>query len=348
MQAGRGWLVGILAYNSSMMDVQMGDRETGITDIPDWERLKDEVFCPLCDYNLRMLTVPRCPECGYTFEWPEVLDPRRRLHKYLFEHHPERGFKAFWRTAIGGWRPKRFWTSLHPIQPSYPKRIFIYWLGSVGILLCVLVLLHFYITVHYVNQANAARTNMIVQFENPRGWYKQFKQKILKSYDSIQAYMDDRYPQMTLGSGLFRARYSRQQRGFLHLAIIMLVWPWLTFGSLMVFRWSMRRAKIKTVHVLRCCIYCYDLIMWVGLIFFILIIPPLFIVFLPSITQSYEELIFYVVSVALLIAFFRMWMAYRYYLRFNHPFLTVFASQVIVCMASLELLILLHLISMGF
>jgi len=27
--------------------------------------LKDrDVFCPLCNYNLRNLTVPRCPECG--------------------------------------------------------------------------------------------------------------------------------------------------------------------------------------------------------------------------------------------------------------------------------------------
>ena len=24
-----------------------------------------DVFCPLCKYNLRNLTIPRCPECGY-------------------------------------------------------------------------------------------------------------------------------------------------------------------------------------------------------------------------------------------------------------------------------------------
>ena len=52
---------------------------------PDWDAIRHDVPCPLCDYNLRGLRDPRCPECGYQFEWPEVLDPRRQEHDYLLE-----------------------------------------------------------------------------------------------------------------------------------------------------------------------------------------------------------------------------------------------------------------------
>ena len=56
-----------------------------MTDVAEAETL----HCPLCEYNLRGLSEPRCPECGYRFEWAELRDPSRRLHPYLFEHHPE-------------------------------------------------------------------------------------------------------------------------------------------------------------------------------------------------------------------------------------------------------------------
>ena len=56
----------------------------------DWNNIPGEVYCPLCEYNLRGITEPRCPECGYAFDWADVLDPRRRLRPYVFEHHPER------------------------------------------------------------------------------------------------------------------------------------------------------------------------------------------------------------------------------------------------------------------
>ncbi len=40
--------------------------------LPIPSRIDFEVPCPRCEYNLRGLTVPRCPECGLTFEWNEV------------------------------------------------------------------------------------------------------------------------------------------------------------------------------------------------------------------------------------------------------------------------------------
>ena len=79
---------------------------------PDWSTVADEIHCPLCEYNLRGLSEPRCPECGYQFEWPELLDITRRAHPYLFEHHPERNIWSFFRTLFGGQRPSVFWRSL--------------------------------------------------------------------------------------------------------------------------------------------------------------------------------------------------------------------------------------------
>src|SRR5687768_5496500 len=95
---------------------------------PDWPATTEPVCCPLCDYDLRGLAEPRCPECGYRFTWPEVLDPARRVHPYLFEHYPHRSAWAFLRTLLGGLRPRRFWTGLLPAQPGRPRRIVDYWL----------------------------------------------------------------------------------------------------------------------------------------------------------------------------------------------------------------------------
>src|SRR5690348_6555559 len=74
-------------------------------DAPDWDAVPDELNCPLCEYNLRGLREPRCPECGYRFAWRDLTDPERRVHPYLFEHHPRQNYWSFRETARGGLRP---------------------------------------------------------------------------------------------------------------------------------------------------------------------------------------------------------------------------------------------------
>ena len=95
------------------------------------------VPCPMCDYDLRGQPEPRCPECGYRFEWPQLPDPALKRHPYLFEHHPRRNVRSFVRTLLGGVLPRRFWRSLRPSQPSAPRRLVLYWvlatlLGACG------------------------------------------------------------------------------------------------------------------------------------------------------------------------------------------------------------------------
>src|SRR5688572_13757465 len=62
-----------------------------------------------------------CPLCEY-----ELRDPARRLHPYLFEHHRERNIWSFRKTLLGSIRPRRFWGTLFPTQPSFPRRLLIY------------------------------------------------------------------------------------------------------------------------------------------------------------------------------------------------------------------------------
>lgn len=100
---------------------------TSSLDHPDWQDPATEVLCPLCQYNLRGLSEPRCPECGYQFQWRDVLDPARRTHPYLFEHHPGRRWRSFWKTAFMAMLPWRFWKTLLPVQTSFPRRLLLYW-----------------------------------------------------------------------------------------------------------------------------------------------------------------------------------------------------------------------------
>jgi hypothetical protein len=75
---------------------------------PDWNAIAHEVLCPLCEYNLRGLSEGRCPECGYRFEWSVITDLAARPHPFLFEHHPERNVRSFFRTLWGTITPTRF------------------------------------------------------------------------------------------------------------------------------------------------------------------------------------------------------------------------------------------------
>ena len=100
---------------------------TDVASAPDWSAVNNGVPCPLCDYDLRGLSEPRCPECGYRFSWHELLDPKIAPHAYLFEHHPRRNILSFLRTLRATWRPRTFWRSIAPTQPISFRRLLIYW-----------------------------------------------------------------------------------------------------------------------------------------------------------------------------------------------------------------------------
>lgn len=323
---------------------------TTTTAAPDWNTINEEILCPLCDYNLRGLTEPRCPECGYTCDWAELLDPNRRRHPYLFEHHPERNVLSFWQTTVGGLRPNRFWSALHPAQPSVARRLLLYWLCYTSFFLVALAG-GMLATVHDRARRDVARNIARGHGNAPR--------RIRMTRDEInqrgtwRGNLNARRPTRLTAEFVWDTAVARGRvQDYFVVGSIAIAWPWLTTAALMIFRMSMRKARIRTIHVLRCVLYGYDLVAWLGLA---LLVATLLAVVLQdgswlsgldlfSVRRMNSAAIrgtswlgddrtFAAGCLALwLFAAFRVSIAYQLYLRFDHPTATVFAAQGIVAL----------------
>jgi hypothetical protein len=294
-----------------------------------------DVPCPMCDYNLRGLTDPRCPECGYTFEWPDLLDPTRRKHKYLFEHHPERNVWSFMRTAVGGLLPWRFWRSLRPEQPSNLRRLIVYWL----ITACGVFTIHvgvYGLVCAFTNTNNTfARPRVIAQLNKPQ--FAQDIKPFIIQYGSLQAYADALFP-LPPSSAFFLQAW-RDFRSEPHALVnseaivCFLLLPWMTALSLMLFQATMRRARVRGDHVLRCCLYSFDGGWWFGLLTAGSCAAtiadalwnsnaPRFVKFLPVVLG--------LIAAALLVSgIVKLLFAYRMYMRFPHAITTVMLALTI-------------------
>ncbi len=270
---------------------------------PDWDSIARDVHCPLCEYNLRGLVEPRCPECGYRFAWAELLDPKLALHPYLFEHHPERNVWSFCKTALGGLRPVRFWRSLSPTQPIRPRRLTIYWVVA------MLIALPAAMGLFAVDWA----TLDILARSGRWGWVSQ--------YGALAIAWRQTGPRC-LGWWAFAC-----------------TWPWLTVLALMIFRASMRKAQIKAFHVRRCVLYTADALAWgAGAIFVYsagsfacwLYIDPNYYIF------GLKGECFLVLLAAYVFLCCRLAVAFQVYLRFDRPWLTILATQIIVVLVAIN------------
>ena len=201
---------------------------------PDWEAVED-ISCPLCGYNLRGLTEARCPECGSKFTWDELLDPRRREHPYLFEHHPRRNWWSFHRTFLGGLNPQAFWTTLHPMQPGSVWRLTLY-----GLIVTTLAFCFALATV---------------------------PARACAEFDFLQSAWGWRTPGLSRATTVANdtTRILTSGEYYLFLAIP-LAWAVMTFLSFLLFAVSMSKACVKTVHVARAVVYSFDVIavIWIA------------------------------------------------------------------------------------
>ncbi len=83
---------------------------------PNWPAIDFDLLCSRCDYNLRTLTLPRCPECGLTFDWAEAIESTRRHSDTLFEHAWNvRPIRSWLATTWACLWPTTFWqrVSIH-------------------------------------------------------------------------------------------------------------------------------------------------------------------------------------------------------------------------------------------
>ena len=314
----------------------------------DWGKVDGDINCPMCDYNLRGLAEARCPECGYRFEWVDLVEPERRRHPYLFEHHPRRKVWSFYRTVKGGMRPGKFWTGLHPAQPSYKGRLVGYWLlanlATVLLVVLALALMAIELTreLHADRVAELASYNWRVAAvaKNPavaQGGPAQYRTKAAFDLDMDQMYPLP--PSMDFFRFLWRRSYDRGGGlvALVGIALFMMGWPWVVFLPLMIFRQSMGRAKVKTIHVVRCVVYCSDTTVWmVGMAFVgVVVLAVAMPMWMPMWSGAYRwnEVLelgaLGVVCLFLLVYAWRLSVAYKRYLKFDHSLGTVVAAHVI-------------------
>jgi hypothetical protein len=260
---------------------------------PDWSALKTELHCPLCDYNLRGLDQPRCPECGFAFAWAELIRGQQQKHPYLFEHQNKRNVWSFWKTYWADCQPRPFWRELSPAYPVNARRLLLYWMISysgVALALFALIFRHVWVDFHLSYPSLLLHTS--------------------------RARLLDKLLNVVWDCSLTRGGVST-----ICGAMTALAWPWMTLIFLLVFVQSMRKAAINRLHVLRAVIYGSDCSL--------IVLPALLLAWNTRYGSGTPLL------AALLccsVTLYRTTSAYRQYLRFHLPFLTVLTSQVIVLM----------------
>jgi hypothetical protein len=311
---------------------------------------EQDIHCPLCDYNLRGLAEPRCPECGHRTTWEE-LRQRAALHPYLFEHHPRQNVRSFVRTVLGSMRPRSFWKGVSPTMRVERRRLLIF------ALICVLLGLLssvFGASGFLVDLANRNATDRVINARyyvwivSPGSTYDSRVVATVKAgirkYGSISAYLWNQYPPagswlfwQRVPSELFMNRWGRN--AFLRPAMIPLLWPVLSFASLLLFRATMRQAKIRNEHVLRCVIYSAAML---SLFASVLVVANLVDGYRPFYSIGYTPFGYVEAGYVLCLVFLallsgRLVIAYRLYLRFPHAVAAVIASQIIVGLVLLKI-----------
>ncbi len=292
------------------------------------------IHCPLCEYDLRGLIEPRCPECGYQFVWKELLDPSRRVHPYLFEQHPNRNLWSFFRTLIGGLQPWRFWKLLQPQQPSRPRRMLYYWILCAMFPIVIGGGLQIAGTVAENSYPGSVSQRPIRFFSTH--WPRAITQSQFAR--NVRFRVAGLGPAPVPDAIASLINLSDSAPSILFLGGFLICWTFLTNASLLIFGTSMLRAGVKTIHVERCVTYSFDMGFWLGLACLILL-PLQFAELIPPT----ELILLTVMPVMILCSAIRLWAAYRNYLHFHTPFWVVLSTQVIAGLAMFTVMLELSL-----
>jgi hypothetical protein len=309
---------------------------------PDWPAITAEILCPLCDYNLRGLAEPRCPECGHGFDWKELLARSTWEHRWLFEHSRSHKIRCLVKTFATSQLPRRFWCSVRPIHPPRALRLVVYCVIVTAVLAAPIAGCRIWKAASYYRmQGLAWQQNAQWIRNNPNDPEVAAR---VHEFGSMEAFLRAAQPHLLRWNNL---RLLLNESSLLvkllwEIVLGCVLWPWLTLLSLMIFRWSLRKARIKTVHVLRCAIYSSDTAV-------VLAIPLaiLLTVFVRQYTGIFHliagrSIFFHWTAMLPLLAAtavmtYRLSLAYREYLGFPHAAAVAASSQLIVLLTLLSL-----------
>jgi hypothetical protein len=320
---------------------------------PDWSTHPTDVPCPLCGYNLRGLTKPRCPECGHTFSWRALLDESSWRHPYLFEHRPRRPTRSFLRAFFASTLPRRFFgRSVRPEHTPRPRMLVLFWLtlSVMIVLLPPLAVLGNEMRQEYAGyRAYVARTNLF-RARDRAIWARRPADDpaVLRTqarWGSIENYLAAQYPILPFGQ--FRAvskpvALVPMATPLLAPAVLLACWPWLSFAALMLFPQSMHEHHVLPVQVFRTVIYTAAAIVPIFVVAAVLQVSPNFVDLLWSIRGNIalwgmSPLLTATLVLAFPVLGYRLTVGYRSYLHFHQPAATVFLAQLVVVVLTLVL-----------
>jgi hypothetical protein len=253
-----------------------------------------ELTCLNCGYRFYGLSEMRCPECGNAFTWEQVLDDYRRRRKPFFEYRWRRQpVRSLTRTWIWALRPSRLWTRFDIHDPPQVGPL---------IALVIISLVGFVLSVGLDNGFRAWL----------RAWY--FGRR---GAGWQTTWLD--LPRFILDGFRFVTTE----------AFLAVAWVAASFAALMVFRQSMRRCKVRTVHVLRVWAHAAPLMLPLAVgVFFTVNCLCLFLRgggwYLPAVAM-------------VMLPAYATWSlghAYKRYLRVPHSFAVAFASQLIAALGA--------------
>jgi hypothetical protein len=213
--------------------------------------------CPVCDYSLRGLAEPRCPECGWRVgSWDELYRRLAETHPFLYEHHPRRGAWALARTWRASQVPWRFWASVRPEHRINVRRLALYWL--LGALLLIAPAALMLAQVGFATYAS---------FERERGRYAQYlatrgdAEPIVRQIGSVEAAVAWIYPKPTSPRFYHLAlRNGPATQLLVPVVLLTLAWPWLVVPAMYMFALTLRRARVRAAQVFRCAVYSWDVV----------------------------------------------------------------------------------------
>ncbi|MCP4594072.1 MAG: hypothetical protein GY842_25355 [bacterium] len=265
----------------------------------------ERLTCLHCDYHLCGLPETRCPECGEPFTWEQVLAGYHRRKHLLFEYRwrdrPVRSLAATWWRAL---RPGKLWRQFDIHDPPRVKPL----LAMVCLFLLafsVSLVVSIGLTEFFTRAIWGARWNGVVSLH-----------ALALVNEIIDAW---RAPQVKVW------------------VAIVTVWASACFGALMVFRWSMKRYRVRPAQVVRVWAHAVPLMVFlvppaIGTVLIAWALAGLYDIQLPSWKgeAQYAILLLLIVHVTWSLA-----CGYRHYLGMPRSLAVAVASQVMAFLGAL-------------
>ncbi len=269
----------------------------------------EQLTCLHCKYHLYGLTETRCPECGESFTWQEVLDHYHRQQKPLFEYRWRRKpFRSLVRTWWSTLRPTKFWSQIDMHDPPCV-------IPLLSLACLYTAILHALVAIslatgnqiYYWMQQTSYRTSIRLL------WFGGTQRTFLQN---VFALLDDVY------DNLLETQF----------VIALAAWMISSYLALLIFQQSMRRFKVRNVHLVRVWIYSFPMIplMTLAITFGFPFAVGRMYVRLPDALPS----IILIIAVALVVRSIQV--AYKKYLLMPHSWAVAICTQIIALMTGLS------------